>query len=106
MSFVNESFQENFNINFMRNIKSSLKKIIFFFFSHKKVSKIGLLTDGLSVSKKKKKKKRTYSVNLHLLKNKKKKFPTNIYILSYCSQIFNNQIHFLILFPNFQEVPQ
>ena len=50
MSFVNESFQENFNINFMRNIKSSLKSQLFFFFSHKKISKIGLLTNGLIAS--------------------------------------------------------
>ena len=50
MSFVNESFQENFNINFMRNIKSSLKSQLFFFFSHKKISKIDLLTNELIAS--------------------------------------------------------
>ena len=51
MSFVNKSFQKSFNINFVRNIKGSLKSQFFFFFVlHKKVSKIGLLTNGLATS--------------------------------------------------------
>ena len=74
MSFVNESFQENFNINFMRNIKSSLKSQFFFSFHVKKVSKIGLLTNGLIAS-------------ISIYQKIKWRNFQQTYILSYCSQI-------------------
>ena len=44
--FVNGKFYENFNINFMRNIKKLLK-INYFFFSHKFFYKKKLLSKSI-----------------------------------------------------------